>query len=164
MEEDGMWNWKMIHDEDDFIMYCDIDNVTGSDEDEQGMFPTGECYQGLPEKIIVWISIGIKKREILARYVARRKEAGLSTEGYENYAHSLGLVELDSLSRLYRAIPAVDFDDKDNQLGTSSLVVEGGDPLLKGIKGEWSPVDSNETSDAIKAVYRFFYPPDREDR
>jgi len=163
MEESGMWNWKMIHDENDFIMYCDIENVAGSEEDEQGSFPVGECYQALPEKIIVWVSIGIKNKEVLARYIARRREAGLSATGYESYAHSLGLVELDFPSRLYRVIPAMDFDDKDNQLGTSSLVAEG-EPLLKGLKGDWSPVDSSDTNDAIKAVFKFFYPPDAEDR
>lgn len=154
-----MWNWKLMYEDDDFALYCDIDNVAGAEEDEQGLFPSAECYRSLPEKIAVWVSIALKKDETIKAYAARRKGAGLPAAKYKHYAHTLGLVELDAVNGLYRTIPAIDFDEKDNQLGTSSLLSGEDVPLVKGIEGDWSKINARKTSKAIKAIFRFFYPP-----
>jgi len=75
------------------------------------------------------------------------------------FSYTLGLVELDAVNNLYRVIPAMDLDEKDQQLGTSSLLDGTKDPLLKGIKGDWSKIGSPKTSKAIKLLFNFFYSP-----
>lgn len=154
-----MWNWKLMHEDGDFILYCDIDNIVGAEEDNLGLFPSPACYRPLPDKSAVWVSIILRKDEAIKAYAARRQEAGLPAEGYERYAHTLVLVELDAVNRLYRAIPVIDYDREDNQLGESSLLSGEDDPLIKGIEGDWSKVNARKTSKAIKAIFRFCYPP-----
>ncbi len=157
-----IWNWKLMHEDDDFILYCDIDNIVGAEEDDMGFFPSPECYRPLPERAAVWVSIILKKEETVKAYAARRMEAGLPAAGYEQYSHTLALVELDAAKRLYRAIPVIDFDKEDNQLGESSLIAGGDANLVKGIEGDWSKLNTRKTSKAIRAIFRFCYPPTNE--
>jgi hypothetical protein len=154
-----MWNWKLIHEDDEFVIYCDIENVVGMEEDDEGSFPSAECYQSIPDKVAVWVSIGLKKPDTLKTYIRLRKKVGLPVEGYEHYDHTLGLVEVDALKGLYRVIPAIDFNEMDVQLGTSSLLAAEGGIALKGIAGDWSKVNGRMTSKAIKSIFKFFYPP-----
>ncbi|MBP1745840.1 MAG: hypothetical protein H6Q54_455 [Deltaproteobacteria bacterium] len=154
-----MWSWKLIYEDETFNLFCDIDNVVGSEELDEGIFAGVECYRSLPEKIAVWVSIGIRDRGILKKYIERRKKAGFSSDGYDDFSYTLGLVELDAVNNLYRVIPAMDLDEKDQQLGTSSLLDGTKDPLLKGIKGDWSKIGSPKTSKAIKLLFNFFYNP-----
>jgi hypothetical protein len=123
------------------------------------MFAAFDCYRSLPEKFAVWISIGIKSKGILKDYIGRRKKSGFSSEGYEGYSHTLGLVEFDTVNNLYRVIPTVDLDEKDQQLGTSSLLEGKKASLLKGIKGDWSKIESPRTNKAIQLLFNFFYRP-----
>ena len=153
-----MWSWKLIYEDETFNLFCDIENVVGSEELDYGIFPSSDCYRSLlPDKIAVWVSIGIKDRSILKDYIQRRKQAGLSFEGYDNFSYTLGIVEFDAVSRLYRVIPAVDLDTRDQQLGTSSLLDGKKALLLKGIKSNWSKIESPRTSKAIKLLFNFFY-------
>lgn|GEM_PF-312255 len=152
-----MWSWKLIYEDETFNLFCDIDNVIGSEEIDEDTFAGVECYRPLPDKIAVWVSIGIKDKGVLKKYAEQRKEAELSSKGYGNFSYTLGLVELDAVNRLYRFIPATDFNGKDTQLGTSSLLDSAKDPLLKGIKGDWSKIGSPKTSKAIKLLFNFFY-------
>lgn len=154
-----MWSWKLIYEDETFNLFCDIDSVVGSEEIEEGIFAGVECYRPLPEKIVVWVSIGIKDKRVLKEYIERRKQAELSSEGYDNYSYTLGLVELDAVNGLYRAIPAMDCNEQDLQLGTSSLLDDTKASLLKGIRGDWSKIGSPKTSKAIKLLFNFFYRP-----
>jgi hypothetical protein len=154
-----MWSWKLIYEDTSFNLFCDVDNVVGSEEFDEGIFADVGCYRPLPEKIAVWVSIGIKDKGILKDYVGRREKAGLSSEGYENFSHTLGIVELDASNNLYRVIPAMDLNEKSQQLGASSLLEGKRSSLMKGIEGDWSKVDSPKTSRAIKLLYNFFYRP-----
>jgi hypothetical protein len=154
-----MWNWKLIYENETFNLFCDIDNVVGSEEIDEGIFAAVDCYRRLPEKIAVWVSIGIKDREVLKNYVKRREQAGISSESYENLSYTLGLVELDAVNNLYRVIPAMDLDEKDQQLGTSTLLDGKKGLPLKGMKTDWSKIDSSRTSKAIKQLFNFFYRP-----
>ncbi len=81
-------------------------------------------------------------KKVLKDYIERRKQAELSSEGYDSYSYTLGLVELDAVNGLYRAIPAMDCNEQDLQLGTSSLLDDTKVSLLKGIRGDWSKVGS----------------------
>lgn len=154
-----MWSWKLIYEDDTFNLFCDTDNAVGSEELDEGMFAAVDCYRTLPEKIALWVSIGIKDKGILKDYIDRRERAGFSSEGYEDFSYTLGLVELDAVNNKYRVIPAIDLDEKDQQLGTSTLLDGKRGSLLKGIKGDWSKVDSPRTSNAIKLLFNFFYRP-----
>jgi hypothetical protein len=158
-----MWTWKLIYEDETFNLYCDIDNVVGSEEIDEGIFGSSDCYRPLPEKIALWVSIGIKSKGILMDYVERRKKSGLSSDGYKEYSHTLGLIELDAANNLYRVIPAVDLDEKDQQLGTSSLLEGKKASLLKGFKSDWSKIESPATNKAVKLLYNFFYRPSVED-
>ena len=73
-----MWSWKLIYEDETFNLFCDIDSVVGSEEIEEGIFAGVECYRPLPEKIVVWVSIGIKDKRVLKDYIERRKQAELS--------------------------------------------------------------------------------------
>ncbi len=154
-----MWSWKLIYEDETFNLFCDIDSVVGSEEIEEGIFAGVECYRRLPEKIVLWVSLGIKDKRVLKDYIRRRKQAELSSEGYDSYSYTLGLVELDSVNRLYRVIPTMDFNEKDAQLGTSSLLDDTVVPLLEGLRGNWSKIGSPKTSKAIKLLFNFFYRP-----
>ena len=105
------------------------------------------------------MSIGIRDRIILKEYIEQRKKAGLISDGYDNFSYTLGLVEFDAANNLYRVIPAMDLDEKDQQIGASSLLDGTKAPLLKGIKGDWSKIGSPKTSKAIKLLFNFFYSP-----
>ena len=154
-----MWSWKLIYEDETFNLFCDTDNVVGLEELEEGMFSAFDCYRALPEKIALWVSIGIKDKGMLKEYIGRREKAGLSSEGYEDFSHALGVVELDAANNLYRVIPAMDLDEKERQLGTSTLLEGKRGSLLKGIKGDWSKINSPKTSKAIKLLFNFFYRP-----
>ena len=158
-----MWNWKLIYESETFNLFCDIDNVVGSEEIDEGIFPGAECYQSLPGKFAIWVSIGIKDKGIIKDYIERREKTGLSSEGYDGFSHILGLVELDAANRLYRVIPAVDLDGKDRQLGTSTFLDGKKGLLLKGMKSDWSKIESSRTSKAIKLLFNFFYRPASRD-
>lgn len=154
-----MWSWKLIYEDETFNLFCDTDNVVGSEELDEGMFSAVDCYRALPEKIALWVSIGIKDKGVLKDYIERRKKAGLYSEGYKDFSYTLGLVELDAVNNKYRVIPAIDLDEKDHQLGASTLLEGKKGSLLKGIKGDWAKVDSPRTSKAIKLLFNFFYRP-----
>jgi len=157
-----MWNWKLIYENETFNLFCDTESVAGSEENEEGMFPSVECYQSLPDKVAAWVSIGIKDKGVIKEYTERREGAGLPTEGYEAFSYTLGIVELDSPNKLYRIIPAMDHDVRDQQIGTSTLLDGKKDVLLKGMKNDWSKIDSPKTSKAIKKLFQFFYRSDSQ--
>jgi hypothetical protein len=154
-----MWNWKSIFEDGEVAIYWDIDNVIDPEADEDGLYSSVECYRAMPSKAATWISISAKGKDGVSRYIAQRKESGLNISGYKKYRYTLCLAEVDAEKGTYRVIPAIDYTSDDKQLGTSSLLSEGGAPLVKGIKTDWSPIRSRNTHKAIRALYKVLFPP-----
>jgi hypothetical protein len=156
-----VWNWKFMHEDDKFVLYCDIDNVTVPEADEDGFYPSTDCYQAMPERVAMWVSVFPKGQEAKDRYLAQRESMGLETRGYEAYHHTLCLAEFDARRMVYRFIPAVDYTEKEDELGTSAILSDEGRPLLKGIKAEWSAIGDQENHSVIQRLFDFLFPPER---
>lgn len=151
-----MWNWKHIHEDKDFVCYCDIDNIIDPDADEDGFYASVECYQGIPEKTATWVYFFFKNNKTIKSYMEKRKTAGISVDGYEDFNHTLCLVELDNRNKLYRVIPITDFDNQGNELGQSMVIPRKGRSFLKGLKGEWTPITPG-TFKVISILHSFIY-------
>jgi hypothetical protein len=157
-----MWNWKLIHEDKEVICYCDIDSINDPVEDENGFYRSTECYQAIPTRVAAWMSFFFKNEEAIRQYVEHRENAGLPVEGYEDFNNILCLVEIDSERMLYRVIPATDYDDKSKELGRSVVLDIEEQALLKGMKGDWSPIRPRKTHKAIHALFEFVYTNHRE--
>jgi hypothetical protein len=152
-----MWNWKLMHEDKEIVCYCDIDSINNPVEDENGYYSSVECYQAVPERIAAWMSFFFKNKEAIMQYIEQRENAGLPVEGYEDFNNTLCVVEIDSEKMLYRVIPAIDYDDKSNELGQSTSLEALNHALLKGMKGDWSPIQPRKTHKAIHALFKFVY-------
>jgi hypothetical protein len=158
-----MWNWKSIFEDGEIAVYRDIDNVIDTEADEDDLYGSVECYRPMPAKVAAWVSISVKGSEAVARYMEQRKGLGFDTAGYEKYRYTLCLAEVDSEKRMYRVLPAIDYDKDDRQLGTSSLLSGEGVPLVKGIGTNWSSVRARGTHKAIRILYKALFPEPRND-
>jgi hypothetical protein len=152
-----MWNWKLMHEDKEIICYCDIDSINDPVEDEDGYYSSVECYQAIPRRVAAWMSFFFKSKEAIRQYIEHRVNKSLPVEGYEDFNNTLCLVEIDSEKMLYRVIPAIDYDDKNNELGQSTALDIEGQALLKGMEGDWSPIQPRKTHKAIHALYKFVY-------
>ncbi len=152
-----MWNWKLMHEDENIICYCDIDSINDPVEDEDGCYSSVECYQAIPKRVAAWMSFIFKNKEAIRQYIEERGKAGLSVEGYEDFNNILCLVEIDSEKMLYRVIPAIDYDDKSNELSQSTVLDIEEQSLLKGMKGDWSPIQQRKTHKSIHALFKFVY-------
>ena len=152
-----MWNWKLMHEDNEVICYCDIDSINDPVEDENGYYSSVECYQAIPTRVAAWMSFFFKSREAINQYIDHRQNSGLPLGGYEDFNNILCLVEIDSEKMLYRVIPAIDYDDKNNELGQSTVFDIKGQALLKGMKGDWSPIQPRKTHKSIRALFEFIY-------
>jgi hypothetical protein len=150
-----MWNWKKIYEDDECICFCDINNVIDPVCDEDSIFPSVTCYRGMAERVATWISLGFKKKSSIMRYVAQRKRERLPVEGYEEYRYTLCVIELDAEKKKYRIIPAIDFDSRGNELGTSTILNKPS--ITKGLSAEWSNYQAKGTHKVIHALCKFFY-------
>ncbi|MCX8110170.1 MAG: hypothetical protein N3D15_02845 [Syntrophorhabdaceae bacterium] len=155
-----MWNWKMIYEDNDYVCYLDIENITDSKADEDGLYSSFECYRSISDRVVVWAMFFIKNREIVDKYKEYLKLKGSLTEGYRDYNNSLCLIEFDAEKGLYRAIPALDYNSQGRELGTSKIIADKGKSFIKGLKGDWSPVKSRGTNKAIPGIFKFLYKPD----
>jgi hypothetical protein len=153
-----MWNWKLMHEDKEIVCYCDIDSINDPVEDEDGYYRSTECYQAITKRVAAWMSFFFKNKEAIRQYVEQREKAGLTIEGYENFNNTLCLVEIDSEKMLYRVIPAIDYDDKNNELGQSTVLDIEDQILFKDMKGDWSSIKPRKTHKAIHALYKFVYP------
>jgi hypothetical protein len=153
-----MWNWKPIYQDDDFNFYCDIDKVVEGEDDEADTYHFSEWYEPILPRIAVWTAFFVKNKELIGRYIVQRKGMNLPVAHYKGYLYTLCLTQLDLEKRLYRVIPATDYDAKDMELGMSALLSDETDPLLTGIATEWSPIRARKTHKAIRALFRFFEP------
>ena len=152
-----MWNWKHLFEDKELVCYCDIDSIINPDADEDGIYLSVECYQSIPVKTAAWMMFFIKNEDTINRYREHRKSMGLSIDGYENFNNVLCLVELDAENYLYRVIPAGDYDENGNEIGTSAIITNRKKSFLKGIKAEWSPILKGKTHKSIFALFRFIY-------
>lgn len=155
-----MWNWKVIYEDKDMVCYLDIENITDSQADEDGLYSCVECYHSIPDRVVVWVMFFIKKNEVVEKYKQYLKEKGALTEGYLDYNNSLCLIELDAEKGLYRAIPAIDYTSNGIELGVSKIITDKGESFIKGLKGDWSSINSRYTNKAIPAIFRFLYKTD----
>ena len=57
-----MWSWKLIYEDETFNLYCDIDNVVGSEELDEGMFAAVDCYRSLPKRLLCGYQSGLRTR------------------------------------------------------------------------------------------------------
>ena len=151
-----MWNWKTVYEDDAYAFYCDLDNIIDTVGDEEDCYAGAECYMPLPERHGVWTSLFLKKKTARKRYLAARKKAGFTASGYEDYRYSLCLIEFDRGTMKYRVIPAADYNERDQQIGDSSLLDAAGPPLIDGVTVDWSSVQSKKTHPMIKALYKLF--------
>jgi hypothetical protein len=151
-----MWNWKTVYEDDRYAFYCDLDNIIDTAGNEESLYASTECYMPLPERCGIWTSLFLKKKTAIKRYVAARKKGGFPIAGYEDYHHSLCLVEFDRKNTKYRVIPAADYDEKDQQIGDSTLLDTVSPPLIDGVTDDWSNIRSKKTHPMIKALYKLF--------
>jgi hypothetical protein len=151
-----MWNWKPVSEDDIYAFFCDLDKIVDTAGDEEGCYASTACYVPLPPRFGVWTSLFLKKKTARKRYVAARKKGGFSTDGYEDYHCSLCLIEFDRETMKYRAIPAADYNEADQQIGESSLLDNIDPPLVDGVTVDWSSVRSKKTHPMIKALYKLF--------
>jgi hypothetical protein len=151
-----MWNWKTVYEDDTYTFFCDIDNIIDTAGDEEGYYAGTECYMPLPERCGIWTSLFLKKKTARKRYASAREKGGFSSSGYEDYQYSLCLIEFDRKNMKYRGIPATDYDEKDRQIGDSTLLDVVSPPLIDGVTGDWSSIQSRKTHAMIKALYKLF--------
>jgi hypothetical protein len=150
-----MWNWKLMHEDEESLWYCDIDSITDSEEDENGVYRSIDCCQPISKKATIWTSIFVKSNEKARRYVDQREKKGLPTAGYQDFNNVLCVVEIDLERKAYRVIPAIDYDRAGNELSQSTMLDDEAGSIFKGIMGDWSPIQPRKTHKAIHALYRF---------
>jgi hypothetical protein len=151
-----MWNWKIVYEDDAYAFYCDLDNIIDTVGDEEGCYAGAVCYMPMPERCGIWTSLFLKQKSAKKRYVATRKKGGFSITGYEDYHYSLCLVEFDRKNVKYRVIPAMDYDEKDQQIGDSTLLDVVNPPLIDDVTADWANIRSRKTNAMIKALYKLF--------
>ncbi len=151
-----MWNWKIAFEDEKYAFFCDMNNIIDTAGDGEGNFASTECYMPISQRFAVWTSLFLKKKPEKKRYLMERKKTGFSVAGYETYSYSLLLVEFDSGTMKYRVIPAADYDEKDRQIGDSSLLDPAHSPLIDGFATDWSSIRSKKTPPMIKALYKLF--------
>ncbi|MCX7966778.1 MAG: hypothetical protein N2596_09160 [Syntrophorhabdaceae bacterium] len=152
-----MWNWKLIHEDEDIVCYCDIENIVDGEEYEEGIFRSNMCYKPLSNKVMIWVTFFYKNKEMIKNYVEHLKTKGLFNEGYKNLNNSLCLIEFNAHEGKYRVIPALDYDNKGREIGVSSIITDKDISFIKGIKGKWSSIKSRNTNKAIYAIYNFLF-------
>ena len=150
-----MWNWKHLSEDKELVCYCDIDNIINPEADEDGIYLSIDCYRTMPVKTAAWMMFFIKNEETIDHYRKQRKSLGLSIDGYDTFNNVLCLVELDAEKDMYRVIPAGDYDENGNELGASAII--GKKSFLKGMKGEWAPIQKGKTHKSIFVLFYFIY-------
>jgi hypothetical protein len=153
--DEYMWNWKLMYEDKESLWYCDIDSISDSEEDEDGVYRSTECYQLAARKVAIWTSIFVKSDGKVAHYVEQRQKKGLPIKGYEHFNNVLSVVEIDLEKKQYRVIPAIDYDKEGNELGQSTVLDDQTGPVLQGVKSDWSPIQPRKTHKAVHALYRF---------
>ena len=153
-----MWNWKPFFEDDNISAFCDLDQIVDTEPDADGFYASPDCYRPLAERFGVFISIVLKNKEDMARYLEERKKRSLPLKGYKSYKYSLCLAEIDSRQMVCRVLPAGDFDIKDNELGEACIITEALAAILPGINDEWKPIKSRKSHPMIRNLAKMFFP------
>lgn len=159
-----MWNWKPFFEDDNISVFCDLDQVIDTEADENGFYSSPDCYRPLPARFGVFISIVLKKKEDIVRYLEQRKKRSLTLTGYKSYQYSLCLAEIDARRMMCRVLPAGDFDKNDKELGEDCIITEAMTAMLPGINDEWRPIRSKKSHPMIRDLAKMFFPKDTGDR
>ena len=154
-----MWNWKYLYEDNEFVCYCDIDNIINPEADEDGIYLSVDCYRSIPTKTATWMMYFIKNKETANRYIDYRRGASLPINGYEDFNNVICIVELDAEKHKYRVIPAGDFNKDGEELGVSTIIADAKTSFLKGMKANWSTISKGRTHKSIFALFRFIYGP-----
>lgn len=159
-----MWNWKHFFEDEHISVFCDLDQIIDTLADEDGLYASPDCYRPLPTRFGVFISIVLKKKEDIARYLEERKKRSLPLTGYKSYKYSLCLAEMDIPLMTCRVLPAGDYDVNDKELGEASIITEAMAALLPGINDEWKPIRSKQSHPMVRRLAKKFFPKDTGDR
>jgi len=153
-----MWNWKPFYDDDNISAFCDLDQIVDTEADENGCYSGPDCYRALPPRFGVFVSIVLKNKDDMARYLEERKRRSLPLKGYKSYRYSLCLAEIDARQMISRVLPAGDYDVKDRELGDTCVITDITPPILPGINEEWKPIKSKKTHRMIRELAKMFFP------
>lgn len=153
-----MWNWKPFYDDDNISAFCDLDQIVDTEADENGCYSGPDCYRALPPRFAVFVSIVLKNKDDMARYLEERKNRSLPMKGYKSYRYSLCLAEIDARQMISRVLPAGDYDVKDRELGDTCVITDVTPPILPGINEEWKPIRSKKTHRMIRELAKMFFP------
>ena len=153
-----MWNWKPFFEDDNISAFCDLDQIVDTEPDENGFYRSPDCYRPLPARFGAFISIVLKNKEDIARYLEERKKRSLPLKGYKSYKYSLCLAEIDAGKMTCRVLPAGDFDVKDHELGEACIITEALAAILPGINDEWKPIRSKKSHPMIRNLAKMFFP------
>lgn len=153
-----MWNWKPFYDDDNISAFCDLDQIVDTEADENGCYSGPDCYRALPPRFGVFVSIVLKNKDDIARYLEERKRRSLPIKGYKSFRYSLCLAEIDAKDMRSRVLPAGDYDSKDRELGDTCIITDMTLPILPGIDEEWKPIRSKKTHQMIRNLAKMFFP------
>ncbi|MBP7526597.1 MAG: hypothetical protein KA801_01645 [Syntrophorhabdaceae bacterium] len=153
-----MWNWKPFYDDDNISAFCDLDQIVDTEADENGYYSGPDCYRALPPRFGVFVSVVLKNKDDIARYLEERKNRSLPMKGYKSYRYSLCLAEIDARQMTSRVLPAGDYDVKDRELGDTCVITDVTPAILPGINEEWKPIRSKKTHRMIRELAKMFFP------
>ena len=153
-----MWNWKPFYEDEAISVFCDLDQIVDTEADENGLYCSPDCYQPMPLRFGVFVSIVIKDKGGIARYLEERKKRSLPVAGYRSFRYCLCLVEIDARQMISRVLPAGDFDSKDRELGDTCIIMDITPPILAGVDENWKPLRSKKTHPMIRELAKMFFP------
>jgi hypothetical protein len=155
-----MWNWKHFYEDDSISVFCDLDQVIDTEADEDGLYASPDCYRPLPTRFGVFVSIVMKNKADIARYLEERKSRSLPAKGYKSYKYSLCLAELDLRQMTCRVLPAGDFDTNDKELEGGCVITEAA--IFPGINDEWKPIRSKKSHPMVRELAKKFFPKEKD--
>jgi len=157
-----MWNWKPFFENDTISAFCDLDQIIDTEADEDGLYASPDCYQGLSPRFGVFVSIVLKNKADIDRYLDERKKRSLPMTGYKAYQYSLCLAEIDSRQMICRVLPAGDYDKNDKELGDATLIIDADAGIIPGINDEWKPIRSKKSHPMIRSLVKMFFPKEKD--
>lgn len=153
-----MWNWKPFYEDDACSVFCDLDQIVDTEADENGLYSSMDCYRPIPLRFGVFISIVLKNKDDIERYIESRRKDSLPVAGYKAYRYSICLAEIDASKMHSRVLGAGDYDSKDRQLGEFCTITDIVPPVLSGVDGDWKPIRSKKTHAMIRSLAKLFFP------
>lgn len=91
----------------------------------------------------VWTKRVPRGEEGRERQIEEYKKSGLSTKGYERYAHTVAMEEINCREKTFRVISETDFDKEGNKLGAF---------VQEPSRVRWKPILPESDHDALFTV------------